>query len=74
MGRGASAAHTKAGELVATGRRKAPLRSLSFIRVSRPVHSRAGAFSESGEMSDPVEMIEAFEISQKRAALATRQR
>jgi hypothetical protein len=38
VGRGASPPHTKAGELVATGRRKAPL---SFIRVSRPVHSRA---------------------------------
>ena len=73
VGRGASPAHTKAGELVATGRRKAPLRSL-FIRVTRPVHSRAGAFSEPGKMSDPVEMIEAFEIPQKRAALATRQR
>jgi len=35
VGRGASPAHTKAGELVATGRRKAPLRSLSFESAAR---------------------------------------
>jgi magnesium-transporting ATPase (P-type) len=33
--RRAEPAHTKAGELVATGRRKAPLRSLSFESAAR---------------------------------------
>ena len=35
VGRGASPARIKAGELVATGRRKAPLRSLSFASAAR---------------------------------------
>ena len=43
VGRGASPAHTKAGELVATGRRKAPLRSLSFESAAR---FTAGRFFE----------------------------
>jgi hypothetical protein len=45
VGRGASPAHIKAGELVATGRRKAPLRSLSFESAAR-FTSRAVFVSE----------------------------
>jgi hypothetical protein len=40
VGRGASPAHTKAGELVATARRKAPLRSLSFESAARFIAAR----------------------------------
>ena len=43
--RGWVGAHTKAGELVATGRRKAPLRSLSFESATR---FTAGRFCLSG--------------------------